>query len=49
VVEFFGLLKAGKRLAEFGFNDAKRKMIKPGDKIRFLCHDDHSKDLVLHV
>jgi ASC-1-like (ASCH) protein len=46
---YFALLKSGDKLVEFRLNDAKRKKISAGDKIRFICQDDLRTDLVLSV
>ena len=46
---YFDLLEAGTKLVEFRLNDEKRKSIKVGDKICFVCQNDESKSVVLSV
>jgi len=46
---YFDLLESGNKLVEFRLNDAKRQCIKVGDKVRFVCQNDHNKFVVLSV
>lgn len=46
---YFDLLKAGIKSVEFRLNDAKRRSIKVGDTIRFVCETDPSSFITLTV
>lgn len=46
---YFNLVKEGKKVVEFRLYDEKRRSIKIGDKIRFICEDDPTEYCVLYV
>lgn len=48
-LSYFTLLKSGDKSVEFRLNDAKRKKITAGDRIRFICQNDLSTAIVLSV
>lgn len=46
---YFDLLEAGVKAVEFRVNDEKRRSIKVGDKIRFVCQNDDTRHVDLAV
>lgn len=46
---YLGLLHDGSKSVEFRLNDEKRKAIKVGDKICFICHNNDNRFVVLSV
>lgn len=38
--DYFALLKTGNKKVEFRLLDEKRKLIRAGDKVSFVCHND---------
>jgi len=46
---YFDLLKAGVKTVEFRLNDEKRRKIKVGDRIKYICQNEQESSLVLSV